>query len=460
MSPSKGNEEKSYVFCYYVSGHGFGHATRVVQIASEILSLSRSHTTYIISNAPRFIFQSAIDLGAQYRHALIDAGVQQPLPYTVDRERTIKDLTEFLEKREEMLEIEVNWLKEVKADIVLSDAPFLPCAAATAAGIPSSIVSNFTFDAVYHGLCEGDELDITIRSLVERVVADYKNSELLIRLPGYIPLPAFPGTQLYPNDRILVEKRTSNRKGKVEKNGVRTRKVGANGVIIHDRKSSTFPSRRTTRSLQKSTTSLNVRRVIDVPLVVRKYKKPREDVLRDLNIPCEIFETHKVLLVSFGGQKVANNKEWGEPLPDGWIAIVCGAWGSDGKTLPDRFYKCPVDAYFPDLTNAASVVMGKLGYGTCSECIGHSKPFIYVSRPQFIEEMGLKSLMLTHGSCVEIPKEHFETGRWQSYILKASTLSGRCEDEKKRLGHDGGKVAANLLEKFLDDRMQSIMLKT
>jgi len=105
---------------------GFGHATRVVQIASEILSLSRSHTTYIISNAPRFIFQSAIDLGAQYRHALIDAGVQQPLPYTVDRERTIKDLTEFLEKREEMLEIEVNWLKEVKADIVLSDAPFLP----------------------------------------------------------------------------------------------------------------------------------------------------------------------------------------------------------------------------------------------------------------------------------------------------------------------------------------------
>jgi len=71
-----------------------------------------------------------------------------------------------------------------------------------------------------------------------------------------------------------------------------------------------------------------------------------------------------------------------------------------------------------------------------------------------MEEMGLKNLMLRQGSCVEIPKEHFETGRWQSYILKASALSGGCEDEKKRLSHDGGKVTAQLLEKFLDDRIR------
>ncbi|CAG8491457.1 3373_t:CDS:2 [Diversispora eburnea] len=404
MSPRQRviSKPRNYVFCYYVSGHGFGHATRVVQVASEILSLSRKHTLYIISNAPRFIFQGAINLGAKYRHALIDAGVQQPRAYTVDRHKTIDDLKTFLENRPEMIDRETAWLKEVKADIVLSDAPFLPCAAASVTGIPSVIVSNFTFDAVYNGLCEGDDLDITINRLVEQVVEDYKKSELLIRLPGYIPMPSYSGTQLYPDLNISV-KLLNN---------------GCSSVINHN----------------------NRRNVVDVPLVVRKSIRPRDKVLSDLNIPKEVYDTHKVLLVSFGGQNLVGIEDWGNPLPNGWIAIVCG----DPKIkLPEKFYVCPRDAYIPDLTNAADAVM---------ECIGHKKPFIYVPRPQFIEELGLKRLMEIQGSSVEMPKEHFETGKWKDYILKAFGMPGVCEDINKRLTHDGGKISAKLLENFLDNR--------
>ncbi|CAH1763316.1 691_t:CDS:2, partial [Entrophospora sp. SA101] len=345
----------------------FGHATRVVQIASDILSLSRKHTVYIISNAPRFIFQGAIDKGACYRHALIDSGVQQPRAYTVDRQRTIDDLITFIKNRPEMIEKEANWLKEVKADIVLSDAPFLPCAAASTAGIPSAIVSNFTFDAVYNGLCEGDELDITIKKLVEQVIEDYKNSGLLIRLP-----------------------------------------------------------------------------VIDVPLVVRKSKTPRDIVLKNLGIPEEIFTTHKVLMVSFGGQNLVDIEKWGNPLPDNWIAIVCG--GSCDK-LPENFYNCPKDAYIPDLTNAADAVM---------ECIGHSKPFIYVPRPQFIEELGLLKLMQFQGISLEMSRERFENGEWRSHILEAYNMSKNTKKRHKpkieKLKHNGGKVAAEILEKYLDEK--------
>lgn len=105
---------------------GFGHATRVVQVASEILKLQRKHKLYIISNAPKFIFQGAIDLGAKYRNAPIDAGVKQPRAYTVDRRETIDDLIKFLDNKPIILNKEIQWLKDVKADIVLSDAPFLP----------------------------------------------------------------------------------------------------------------------------------------------------------------------------------------------------------------------------------------------------------------------------------------------------------------------------------------------
>ncbi|CAG8530628.1 5839_t:CDS:2 [Ambispora leptoticha] len=420
---SKNKESpRSLVFCYYVSGHGFGHATRVVQVASEILALPRRHKLYIVSNAPQFIFEGAISRGAKYRHALIDAGVKQPLAYTVDRDQTIDGLQAFMLRRREMVNRESSWLREVKADIVLSDAPFLPCAAAAAIGIPSSIVSNFTFDAVYSGMYQDDEkMDASIKKLIDQVTADYKKSNLLIRLPGYIPIPSFAGTQLYPEHNI------SN--GFLTKNGIKPLK------------------------------KVN-RRVIDVPLVVRKCKTPREIVFDNLGIPSKVYRTHKVLLVSFGGQNLEPIDRWGSPLPEGWIAIVCGCQGVEGKVLPKRFYKCPVDAYIPDLTNAADVVMGKLGYGTCSECIAHAKPFIYAPRPQFIEENGLKRLMETQGSCIEMSKEDFESGQWKSYILRAYNMPGVCQDSSNRLTHDGGEIAAKILEQFLDDHLAMVKIET
>ncbi|KAF9962764.1 hypothetical protein BGZ70_007904, partial [Mortierella alpina] len=127
---------KGYTFCYYVSGHGFGHATRVNQIITELLKSTRIdpatqqaislHTIYIVSDAPQFIFQDVIALGAIYRNAKVDAGVVQPLAYSVDREKTIEGVKNFLARREEMIQLEVTWLAQVGADCVLADAPFLP----------------------------------------------------------------------------------------------------------------------------------------------------------------------------------------------------------------------------------------------------------------------------------------------------------------------------------------------
>lgn len=84
------------------------------------------HKVYVISTASDFIFQGVIQVGAIYRHADIDAGVVQPLPYTVDRDQTIKNLTTFLERRPATLQSEIEWLKQVQADCVICDAPFLP----------------------------------------------------------------------------------------------------------------------------------------------------------------------------------------------------------------------------------------------------------------------------------------------------------------------------------------------
>ncbi|KAI7874829.1 hypothetical protein K492DRAFT_137311 [Lichtheimia hyalospora FSU 10163] len=369
-----------------------------------------------------------MEVGAIYRQADIDAGVVQPLAYTVDRQQTISNLQLFLQRRPETLDAEVEWLKQVGADCVVCDAPFLPCAAAAMAGIPAAIASNFTFDEVYNGLCEGDELDKEIRAMVEKTILDYQCADLLIRLPGAIRIPSFDDTEnLVP--RTPITGSFPVRKGVV--NGkMQLPCTSASNVVTSDKKRP----------------CLVERRIVDVPLVFRKYRHERKQVLEGLGIPSSIYETHKILLLSFGGQALGKGG-WVDPLPQGWICIVCCA--PDGVELPRNFYRASRDAYVPDLTNAADVVLGKLGYGTCSECIGHGTPFVYVPRPQFIEEYGLLKLMQDQGSAVELRREDFEDGYWGEAIEKAATLSGRCEEPERLVAHNGGPIAAKTLEQFV-----------
>lgn len=88
--------------------------------------LRRNHRVYICTNAPEHVFYSAIEAGASYRHAEIDAGIVQPKAYDVARRKTIEGLRRFLDAREEKLDVEVSFLMRIQADAVLVDAPFLP----------------------------------------------------------------------------------------------------------------------------------------------------------------------------------------------------------------------------------------------------------------------------------------------------------------------------------------------
>ncbi|KAI8346572.1 hypothetical protein B0O80DRAFT_467566 [Mortierella sp. GBAus27b] len=483
-----------YTFCYYVSGHGFGHATRVNQIITELLQSKTTclstavsngpsiqqgdkevkvavatagsrteataiatgaaaattvplattttitttitktesrHTIYIVSDAPQFIFQDVIALGAIYRNAKVDAGVVQPLAYSVDRKKTIEGVKAFLAKRDDMIRHEVSWLEQVGANCVLADAPFLPCAAASAYGIPACLITNFTFDEVYRFLREGDPMDKDVIAVADAALEDYKKASLLLRLPGSIDIPAFADEIMALESRGGIIKSMSIGGGdSCERHDERN---GANGIthepngthgqtIEHPRK---HPHLSVNTSMFTAPSDVLRRRAIDVPLVVRKHINTREDVLRSLGVDEETIRTKKMVLVSFGGQRLKQG--WGNPLPEGWIGVICGLPVS--HELPAGFYRSPHGVYVPDLTHAADIVIGKLGYGTCSECIAHDTPLIYVSRPQFIEEHGLIKLMVNYGLPVEMTAEEFETGLWRRSILEADRLA---QEEKER----------------------------
>jgi len=133
-------------------------------------------------------------------------------------------------------------------------------------------------------------------------------------------------------------------------------------------------------------------------------------------------------------------------LPDSsWIAVVCGASGStkqsaadDGEDeLPNNFFIAPKDVYMPDLTAVGDVLLGKLGYGTVSECVDACTPFVYVPRPLFIEEHGLRRLLNNSGVGVQLSQEQYEGGDWADFVEEAWAKGKAAKDGKREVGDNG-----------------------
>lgn len=177
------------VFAYYVTGHGFGHATRVVEVVRHLILAG--HDVHVVTGAPEFVFTSEIQSPRLFiRKVLLDCGAVQADALTVDRLASLEKYSETaVAPRASILATEVEWLNSVKADLVVSDVVPVACRAAADAGIRSVCVTNFSWDFIYaeYVMAAGYHH----RSIVWQIAEDYSHCEFLIRLPGYCPMPAF-----------------------------------------------------------------------------------------------------------------------------------------------------------------------------------------------------------------------------------------------------------------------------
>ncbi|KAI0504615.1 hypothetical protein KFK09_015567 [Dendrobium nobile] len=186
---SADGDGRGLVFAYYITGHGFGHATRVVDVVRHLVEAG--HDVHVVTAAPEFVFTTDIQSPNLYiRKVLLDSGAVQTDALTVDR---LASLEKYLETavvpRASILATEVEWLKSIKADLVISDVVPVACRAAADAGIRSVCVTNFSWDFIYaeYVMAAGNHL----RSIVLQIAEDYSHCEFLLRLPGYCPMPAF-----------------------------------------------------------------------------------------------------------------------------------------------------------------------------------------------------------------------------------------------------------------------------
>ena len=139
---------------FYISGHGFGHASRQIEIVNALGAASPATSILIRTSAPRWLFERTLRVPATLVSGEIDTGVVQIDSLHLDAAETIRRAAAFYQTLDDRARAEADLLRAHRISCVVADAPPLGCAAAHAAGIESIVISNFTWDWIYDGYAE------------------------------------------------------------------------------------------------------------------------------------------------------------------------------------------------------------------------------------------------------------------------------------------------------------------
>ncbi|HVE12925.1 MAG TPA: glycosyl transferase, partial [Elusimicrobiota bacterium] len=140
---------------FHVSGHGFGHATRMAALAAELRRLSPGLRVTVRSDAPAHLFTRE-DPAIEVEAAALDPGVRQLDGLRADWPATLAAHEAFLAGWDAAAEREAVRLRELRAALLVGDIPPLAFEAAARAGVPSAGVSNFSWDWILADAAGGE----------------------------------------------------------------------------------------------------------------------------------------------------------------------------------------------------------------------------------------------------------------------------------------------------------------
>ncbi|CAN6192994.1 unnamed protein product [Urochloa humidicola] len=180
---------RSLVFAFYLTGHGFGHATRAIEVVRHLVAAG--HEVHVATAVPEFVFTAEVrSPRLRIRRVILDCGAVQADALTVDPLATLEKYHEAaVVPRESILRAESDWLNSIKTDLVVSDVVPVVCKVAADMGIRSVCIGNFSWDFIYSEYIM--EAGYHHRSVVWQIAEDYAHCDILLRLPGYGPMPAF-----------------------------------------------------------------------------------------------------------------------------------------------------------------------------------------------------------------------------------------------------------------------------
>jgi len=137
------------VIAAFVSHHGFGHAARACAVMQAIATLEPGVRFEVFTRVPEWFFADSLVCPFRYHDVITDVGLAQTTALEEDPEATLAQLAGFLPFRTERLELIAGQLADAGCALVVADISPLGIAAARAAGVPSVLIENFTWEWIY-----------------------------------------------------------------------------------------------------------------------------------------------------------------------------------------------------------------------------------------------------------------------------------------------------------------------
>jgi hypothetical protein len=174
---------------FYITGHGFGHASRDVELINTIAAADRSVRFVVRTTVPDWLFaraRAAVDV----QPLATDTGLVQIDSLRFDEQETARQAAAFYRTFDERADAEARVLVAAGTDLVVGDIPPLAFAAAERAHVKSLALGNFTWDWIYSLYPAFEAL---APEVIPAIRAAYATASRALRLPfhgGFEPMAA------------------------------------------------------------------------------------------------------------------------------------------------------------------------------------------------------------------------------------------------------------------------------
>jgi hypothetical protein len=352
---------------FYVSGHGFGHASRSIEVINAILAKRPEVRVGVRTSAPRWLFDLSVKGKVAYSTLECDTGVVQVDSLSLDEADSIRRAAAFHSDLVTRAASETRALRELGAGLIVGDIPPLAFAVGASAGIPTVALGNFTWDWIY-----SDYPRVRLApSLLPAIRTAYSKASMALKLPMARGFDHFSNVKDIPF---------------IARHATRTRAEVCKILKIPTDKPIVLASFGGYGLPSLDTTSLS------------KFKK--YTVVMTQNVPLSRAARKEVQAAERKGSFVSINEE--------------------------AMYDAGVR--YEDLVGAAEALVTKPGYGVISECIANDAAVLYTSRGHFPEYDVLVEEMPKYVRSAFISHDDLFDGKWETHLDK---LLNQAKPKKK-----------------------------
>tara|TARA_A200000113_G_scaffold222567_2_gene236390 strand:- start:780 stop:1913 length:1134 start_codon:yes stop_codon:yes gene_type:complete len=192
-------KDVSQTIAYFVSSHGFGHATRSVAIINEIHSENKEFKFIIVSNLPDLFWTNNLQASVDFKNYQVrtDIGFVQTDSFHFDLDETVSLLHKYLEDPTNGLKNLFDFLLKSETCHVICDISPIGIEVAKLLKVKCTLVENFTWDWIYQPLIKKNQ---KLYSISQRFKNIYDSVDLRIQVKPFCELHP-DGVQIEPIHR-------------------------------------------------------------------------------------------------------------------------------------------------------------------------------------------------------------------------------------------------------------------